>query len=623
MSKKIEFVQCQKCKEQCNHRLDIKTHASTCSGNDKWASFITHDGKKLFRLIWMTSFSIEAACWICNMNYTKIGSLIKHQMIKHNLEFSDVFILRFDPTYVDDQDLNIIEVCENQDQDKDESNISFESSVRSIDISNDVKDQSQAQNINKVCDNQGPDKGKNYINCESIVRSNDKLNYAMDQSQAENLNEVFDNHDQDKDKIDVNYKSSFRINDKPNDTNDQSQNDVGNEIDQEQCVTSSDTNNQDKSGNEIDQESNKSIVIDHQGQNQKNQKICESCIETRKELMTMKQSSLLERTSKNCLRIEFEKSKSEAQSLMKKQIETKNELEKMQLDYDNLKAELTCKSIKIQYLEKSKEMLKNDGAILEEKLQEELQFKNNQIKFLEKSKSEADNQYQKHIKTKNELEKTKLENDNLKAELTCKSIKIKYLEKSKEIPKNGQENQLDKLKNELNQKNAQIKSLEELNTKYRKLKQLLATKVFLSNSSDEDLETLINFDVEKLFEKYEEIMRLREPNNTKLEESLETLNNVKSKLNIQIDQREIYESQHSEMMDILNIPPDTRSVPKIIRAIRDLKNTIDQNETNHYANAQEILDHYQNSSQTRNNQNEYSTEFEQALLDSKRIFQSK
>ena len=57
----------------------------------------------------------------------------------------------------------------------------------------------------------------------------------------------------------------------------------------------------------------------------------------------------------NCyFRHRIEKSKSEAESLMKKQIETKNELEKMQLDYDNLKAELTCKSIKIQYLEKSK-----------------------------------------------------------------------------------------------------------------------------------------------------------------------------------------------------------------------------------------------------------------------------
>ena len=118
-------------------------------------------------------------------------------------------------------------------------------------------------------------------------------------------------------------------------------------------------------------------------------------------------------------------------------------------------------------------------------------------------------------------------------------------------------------------------------------------------------------------------MKVKEPNNPKFYKMVETSNNVKSKLNIQINQLEIYEKQHSEMMDILNIPPSNQSVPNIIHAIRDLKNTIDQNETNHYTNAQEILDHYRNSSQTRNNQNQYSTEFEQALLESKCVFQSK
>ena len=168
-----------------------------------------------------------------------------------------------------------------------------------------------------------------------------------------------------------------------------------------------------------------------------------------------------------------------------------------------------------------------------------------------------------------------------------------------------------------------LKCLEDSYSKYQKLKQLMATKVFWSDTSNENLETLLKLDIEKLFEKYEQIMKLKEPNNSKLEETIETLNNVKSKLNIQINQREIYEKQHREMMDILNIPPNNRSVPNIIHAIRDLKNTIDKNEINHYTNAQEILDHYQNSSQTRNNQNQYLTEFEQALLESKRIFQSK
>ena len=101
-----------------------------------------------------------------------------------------------------------------------------------------------------------------------------------------------------------------------------------------------------------------------------------------------------------------------------------------------------------------------------------------------------------------------------------------------------------------------LKCLEDSYSKYQKLKQLMATKVFWSDTSNENLETLLKLDIEKLFEKYEQIMKLKEPNNSKLEETIETLNNVKSKLNIQINQREIYEKQHSEMMDILNIPPN-------------------------------------------------------------------
>ena len=88
-----------------------------------------------------------------------------------------------------------------------------------------------------------------------------------------------------------------------------------------------------------------------------------------------------------------------------------------------------------------------------------------------------------------------------------------------------------------------LKCLEESNSKYQKLKQLMATKVFWSDTSNENLETLLKLDIEKLFEKYEQIMKIKTSEFVKDEETIENLNNVKTKLKIQIEQRYLYEKQ--------------------------------------------------------------------------------
>ena len=61
------------------------------------------------------------------------------------------------------------------------------------------------------------------------------------------------------------------------------------------------------------------------------------------------------------------------------------------------------------------------------------------------------------------------------------------------------------MKTQLQTEVASKLSLEESRIKYRKLKQLLATKIFQSNPSNEDLDNLLSLEPEKLFEKYEQI----------------------------------------------------------------------------------------------------------------------
>ena len=54
--------------------------------------------------------------------------------------------------------------------------------------------------------------------------------------------------------------------------------------------------------------------------------------------------------------------------------------------------------------------------------------------------------------------------------------------------------------------------------------------------------------------------------------------------------RESHEKLHGEIMDILNIPEGNRFLSSILPAIACLKDALDQNEVDLYANAEAVLD---------------------------------
>merc|ERR1711997_1450947 len=87
-------------------------------------------------------------------------------------------------------------------------------------------------------------------------------------------------------------------------------------------------------------------------------------------------------------------------------------------------------------------------------------------------------------------------------------------------------------------------------------------------------------------------MHAKNPDRIKLDEVTETLNNVKTKLKIQLEQRELYEQQHIKMMEILNITRDNRMFTNILPAIKELKKSHEQNETELYSEATNVLDSY-------------------------------
>ena len=147
--------------------------------------------------------------------------------------------------------------------------------------------------------------------------------------------------------------------------------------------------------------------------------------------------------------------------------------------------------------------------------------------------------------------------------------------------------ELEKVENHLQTEVALKRSMEESLTKYRKLKQLLATKVFQSNPRNEDLDILLNLEVDELFNKYEKIITETNSDRIKLEETTETLQDVKIKLNLQTEQRGIYEKQLSEIRAVLHIPAENCNFANILPVVKDL---LEQNETNHCSNGLSIVE---------------------------------
>ena len=81
---------------------------------------------------------------------------------------------------------------------------------------------------------------------------------------------------------------------------------------------------------------------------------------------------------------------------------------------------------------------------------------------------------------------------------------------------------------------------------------------------------------------------------SKLKEAKDSVKEVKSLLDLNMEKRESYEKQHYRIMDTLNIPIENRSFMDILPAINRLKESLnktnEQNEANLHSIAQALKD---------------------------------
>jgi hypothetical protein len=250
------------------------------------------------------------------------------------------------------------------------------------------------------------------------------------------------------------------------------------------------------------------------------------------------------------------------------------------------------------------EEMKNENEIVKkerdkllqsyEKLEQEVQDKNKTIESFEKSNIEA----------KCELEKLKHDKKVLKIvaeskNKTIESLKKSHSEAKREVEKLKHDEKI--LTEEVESKTKKIKALEESemgnkeesSAKFKKIKELLATKIFLADSSNENLVSLLNDDIEKLFDKYDQI-GTNTKDSDKLKDITETLADVKVKLSLQTQKRELYDKQFDEIMDILNLSKEARCIGNVLPALKELKESQcelqDQIETGHYSKAQSVIE---------------------------------
>ena len=139
------------------------------------------------------------------------------------------------------------------------------------------------------------------------------------------------------------------------------------------------------------------------------------------------------------------------------------------------------------------------------------------------------------------------------------------------------ESEIESLKTKLHSTQNNSQSL-----KYKKLRDILVNNIFSSDPENEEMETLMNLDILKVFNKYEEVNNKAKIKN---EDTTETLNEVKSKLALQLEHRDLLEKENIEIMKALNMNPNERSYKDILPAINNLKKSLEQNEEDHYTNA--------------------------------------
>ena len=74
----------------------------------------------------------------------------------------------------------------------------------------------------------------------------------------------------------------------------------------------------------------------------------------------------------------------------------------------------------------------------------------------------------------------------------------------------------------------------------------------------------------------------------------ESMSEEKTKLQLQMEQRKLYEEGHGKMMELLNIPVENRRFSNILPAIEDLKKCLCQMEVDHYSHANSVVESYSN-----------------------------
>ena len=179
---------------------------------------------------------------------------------------------------------------------------------------------------------------------------------------------------------------------------------------------------------------------------------------------------------------------------------------------------------------------------------------------------------------------------------------VSYEKKSKEKDEliEKLEKSLDETRNDLEN----IKQEKEISDeKLKTLRHLIVAKTFLIDPNNENLETLQNLESEKLFEKYEQGMMVKDSFKEKYEETIETLSEVKIKLKLKSEQNDLLEEKLNEIMDKLDIPGKNRSFAYILPAIENLKThfSSEQEENEHYTNAQNLVESV--SSSVKNEKN--------------------
>ena len=177
--------------------------------------------------------------------------------------------------------------------------------------------------------------------------------------------------------------------------------------------------------------------------------------------------------------------------------------------------------------------------------------------------------------------------------IECADAKIKLgtevasMKKALEKSKTESKVESEKVENQLEIEVASKKDLEESLSTYRKLRQDWAVKVYQSNRSNEDLDNLLSLVPEKLFNKYEQIMKEQNSDRIKLEETTDTLQDVKLKLILQTAQKRNFEKQLSEIREVLHLPDENCNFANILPVVKDL---LEQNEVNHCSNGLSIVE---------------------------------